>query len=261
MAEHEGGGRSPDYPTITLKQALSRLEQLIAAWGEDDGPKIARDAAGAWRFASIKGKTMSYLSALDQYGLIKDSGIGKAREIYLNDFGRMLSPGGGGTPDMRKVAALNPPVFSELWTHYKMASSTSPQAIENLLIVKRKALDQTAFTQIGVKEVTRIYLANVEFAGLFDSDDIHRLRHEADEILKMRRAAGTRGGAGKRRDQGGGNPTEQYPSISRVTQWPLTSGREAIFGLPDNVSNDEIEDVIGYIKLTLAMLEKKLQRN
>ena len=70
-------GRSPNYPGLTLGEALDAVRSLYPA--AQAGPLPALAAARAWGYTSVSGPVRRRLAALRQYGLIEQKRGGPAR--------------------------------------------------------------------------------------------------------------------------------------------------------------------------------------
>ena len=132
--------RSPPYPALDLAKAIERaallmkvahhhavgVQVILPAWGMDS------DAGPVWR----------YLATLIQYGLVADSGTGKARKFQITDVARRIIQDTDPTSQKRKealkVAALSPMIYNELWNKFSTAAGLSDAVLKVYLTIDRK---------------------------------------------------------------------------------------------------------------------------
>src|SRR5260370_40885691 len=82
-APKTGGGRSVNYPFITLEEAIKRTKSLWDHVGKNLVP--IPTAAPFWGYAEKTSGLRSTVSALTQYGLIQDVSAGDNRQIRLTN--------------------------------------------------------------------------------------------------------------------------------------------------------------------------------
>jgi hypothetical protein len=134
MAE---GSRSPNYPAVTLADALAAVGKLWAA--EKRTPVDNETAVKHFGFKSLSGPARVMIGAVRQYGLIDKTGLGRFK---LSDRAiRALH----GTDDEKaaaiREAALYPALFKELAENFLDGSEA---AIISYLVTKKGFIDSGA---------------------------------------------------------------------------------------------------------------------
>jgi hypothetical protein len=110
--------RSPSYPAFSLGQSIEWLRELYAAQRQHAAP--IETAVRHWGYKGPNGKTNLIISSLKKFGLIVDSGSGRARKIQVTDAGRRIleHPDPSEREAAIQKAALLPPIHREMWEKY-----------------------------------------------------------------------------------------------------------------------------------------------
>lgn len=144
--------RSPNYPTISLREAVARVQSVYAKEHKHpaDRAVIAKDLG----YGSLNGASMSVISALTKYGLLEQVGD----QLRVSSRGEDLSIYGFKEPERvaaLREAAFRPALFGELHDLYgeRLPSDTSLRAG----LVKR------GFNPNTVDGVIRSYRDTFEF--------------------------------------------------------------------------------------------------
>ncbi|MBX3093609.1 MAG: hypothetical protein KF680_03585 [Cryobacterium sp.] len=151
--------RSPSYPALDLGVALQRAEELYRAERQNAVPMQV--AIRHWGYTSQSGRSNSVVSALKKYGLIVDSGSGRARKVQVTDATRRIleHPDAGERLALIQKAALLPRMHNEMWKKYGAdMPSDSAWAWE-----LKEELD---FTDVGAVEFIKEYRETIKFAQL-----------------------------------------------------------------------------------------------
>jgi hypothetical protein len=141
-----GGGRSVNYPFITLEEAIKRARSL---WNHVGKNLVPIHATGAfWGYAEKSSGLRSTVSALKQYGLVQDVGDGEDRQIRLTDraLDILIEP-----PDSPKrmnairQAALAPKIYAEILARFSEGIPAADSVISSYLLrekdFNRKTVD------------------------------------------------------------------------------------------------------------------------
>jgi hypothetical protein len=159
--------RSPGYPGIDLEAAIKRALEFYDH--ERRNAAHAEIAVQHWGFKPSSGGGFVVIAALKAYGLISDTGSGKARKIQLTDLAlRILLDKRPDSPDREasiKQAALMPKIHASLWNKYR-GDIPSDSNLRHELIFERK------FNENAVDDFIKQYRATIDFAKLNDSDSI-----------------------------------------------------------------------------------------
>jgi hypothetical protein len=124
--------RSPNYPSLTLTDAIASAQRLYDA---EKRTTVSQDSASrAFGFGSLSGAARSVIASLRQYGLVENSADGirisdVAMEILHNPVGS------SGRAAALATAAMRPPLVAELALTHADASNETLRAF---LITKKK---------------------------------------------------------------------------------------------------------------------------
>lgn len=173
-AEKKKRFRSPAYPAIDLAKAVERTAALMKlAHHHQVGVSVVLQA---WDMDSDAGPVWRYLAALIQYGLVTDTGTGKARKFQVTDVARRIvqdnDPNSSKRKDALKTAALSPVIHKELWEKYGAATGLSDAVLKAYLTLDRTEGGQAPYSEFAASEVVQAYKASLAFAGLPDSDKV-----------------------------------------------------------------------------------------
>lgn len=143
--------RSPNYPQISLPEAIRRVEQIRAKEGRNAASREA--LAKLLGFGSLNGASGSVLSAISKYGLLEDAGD---KELKVSDLAdAILFP----HESDEKVSALakaanKPALFAEIDEKWP----DRPPTDENL----RSYLMRRGFSQGALDNVITCYRETME---------------------------------------------------------------------------------------------------
>jgi hypothetical protein len=151
--------RSPNYPTVGLKEAIERLKKFMLADGRAGAsPEIAAKHIG---FATAHGLAYSVLSALKKFDLVADKDgrvVPTRRAIEITSLPET---------DERRVMAIRqaaflPQIYSELIEQYRVTGLPSDETLEGELKAYK------GFNPNAVKEFIKAFRETLDFAGLTD---------------------------------------------------------------------------------------------
>src|SRR5437660_10310541 len=129
--------RSPAYPSISLREAMDRVQTL---WQNEKRNAVPISvAASHWDYAAKSSGAFQTISALKQYGLITDEGTGDKRNVRLSDDALNIlreAPNSEAWFTHIRVAALRPAIHTELWR--KFGTEASDKNIQTYLEFDRK---------------------------------------------------------------------------------------------------------------------------
>ncbi len=171
-------GRGPGYPSLSLEEAVSRLNQLRDA-NLARATTNAPSACKVWGWTGESGTARAVLSSLNHYGLMDYVGRGENKQIRLTDLAhRIIFDKIPNSKDLAKAlqqAALMPVAHKRLWGKYG-ADLPPDYVIETYLIRDCK------FTDTGCKTLIREYRTTLEFAGLLEPAN---MPHDNDEEARV----------------------------------------------------------------------------
>lgn len=176
--------RSPEYPSLTLEEALVRAKQLLdAKFGKHLVP--VNDVLAAWNYSPGSGKGLVALAALMRYGLMGAEGSRNERQAALTEWAYEILIDEREESEDRlylvQRAALAPHLNAELWQEY--GADFPP---DSTLKFKLRKL---GFSDAAASSAIEIYKATISYAKLPESDIVSKRREEADQ--KRKAEAGT----------------------------------------------------------------------
>lgn len=152
--------RSPNYPTVGLREAVERVRNMYQKDGRAGAPpKIAAVHIG---FQTPHGQAMSVLAALKKFGLleeVKDRLVPTQRAIEIlnlpeNDTRRVQA---------LKDAALDPPIYRELVEQHKTTGLPADDVLQSELKTYGN------FNPNAVVGFVKDFKDSLEFAGLSEN--------------------------------------------------------------------------------------------
>ncbi len=151
--------RSPNYPTVGLREAVDRVKKFIAADGRAGA--AAPIAAKHIGFSSAHGQAYSVLAALKKFGLVEDRDgriIPTQRAVEINS----LPENDERRKKSIREAALSPTIYAELIKDYAATGLPHEETLAGELEAYK------GFNPNGVKEFLKGFKETLEFAGLSD---------------------------------------------------------------------------------------------
>jgi hypothetical protein len=139
-----GKSRSPNYPALSLQQALDLAGKL---WAAEKRTAVSNDsAASAFGFKALSGPARVAIGALRQYGLIERTERG---HVKLTDLAIHALHG---TPKEREdalvAAATKPDLFNELLQTHREASEDA---------IRRHLLTKKGFADDGARKAAKAF--------------------------------------------------------------------------------------------------------
>lgn len=219
--------RSPNYPRLSLRDAIERAIKLYKA---DHTHKTDKKAvAEALGYTSLNGASLTTISTLKQYGLLQEDGDGlRVSEDVVPIV--MLPQGDPERAEALLRAASAPRLFSELQMEY---GETLPSDVS-----LRYALMKKGYTEKAANEVIRAYrdtleLVSEETAGYTDAGDEDQQEVEPP----MRQPSGGQQVATPRMYGGGVGASDD----ARVMMFQLPGNSAARIELLGNVTQEGID--------------------
>jgi peptidoglycan hydrolase-like protein with peptidoglycan-binding domain len=253
--------RSPNYPKLTLAQALESSKILYEKAGK---AKVAlQTAVGAWGYSGLNGAALTTLGTLTAYGLLsRERGAGLSVSPLAI---ALIHPTDKNQERINKAeSALLPSVFMKLYSDGFRDADVS--IIANHLI-------QSGFTPDGAKVAASVYVENFKFAelGHFRSNsDMKRERGlptVADNAGKM--PPSSRGAvvfAPPARFYGGPDRvTEEYlktlrePPVLATYSFPIGANEVTITIKGTSLAVEDFDALGEYVVFCKKQYERKLQ--
>jgi hypothetical protein len=159
--------KSPPYPSLSLKGALDRAEQLREVAKGFSVPMPS--AAKAWGYSPTSSSVISVVGALNQFGLLEEAGSGDAKRVKVSALGEAIlldkRPNSAARSNAIKKAALAPKVFLELWDQFK-TSEVDDHTLVYELTLGRAQSGKAPYTEQAARDVAAKYVESLRFAGL-----------------------------------------------------------------------------------------------
>lgn len=181
--------RSPAYPYISLDLALERAKRIYAEIR--DHPQPREVLAKAYGKPVTSSATIQTFATLLQYGLLENVTGPSGRRMRVSPLAQSILNPHAPEEKVRqglKTAALNPPIFSELWSRFGDASGLNDSVPLYYLTADRGHEHGGVFTDKAAYEVLRVYRTTLSFAGISGSRDNGNLDEAKEEKLSARKS-------------------------------------------------------------------------
>jgi hypothetical protein len=160
-------GRSPSYPSLTVKEAIEQARALQAAEGDYAAPLTS--ALRAWGYSHKSSAGRQTLATMKYYGLIDIAGDGEARKIKVSDIARriILDEREDDTDKrhlIRKVA-LTPAAHKALFEQY-------PTGLASDGTVSYFLVHEQGFNPEAAKELIGEFKETSSYCGLYQPQSI-----------------------------------------------------------------------------------------
>ena len=236
--------RSPKYPYLSLRAALERVHTI---WQHEKRNIVPIPVlASHWGYAAKSSGVFQTISALKQYGLTADEGIGDKRGLRLSESALAIlreEPNSDGWIARIQTAALAPPIHRELWNRFK--TEASDKNIKTYLIFDRK------FAELGALALIKEYRDTIGFAQLSESDTVAESSESIgeDEGNNMNSSATLEPPP----------PPLKAPASGSVREFavPLPSGAIAAFKIPFPMSEEDFKQYSSLLVAYKTAIVKK----
>lgn len=157
--------RSPAFPYISLEVALERAGKIYSQVRDHALPRDGM--AKAYGKPITSSGTIQTFATLLQYELLESLTTTTGRKLRVSPLAQsILNPHApeAKVKEGRKIAALKPPIFAELWEKYKDTKGLNDSLVLYYLTKERGEGSEGVFTDSAARDVLRIYRATVDFA-------------------------------------------------------------------------------------------------
>lgn len=155
--------RSPNYPAISLADAVKRIETVHAR--EHQHPAAREVVVKGMGYSGIHGTSLGALSAAMKYGLLEQDGKGEDYRVTDRAIAILHPHNPAEKAEAIRAAARSPSLFNELLEHFKGVLPSD----DNL----RAYLIRRGFTQSSLPAVVQAFRETMELvspdAGDYDS--------------------------------------------------------------------------------------------
>ena len=232
--------RSPNYPVIGLRRALELAGKMYEAFKRSQVPIGVLHQK--WSYKAHSGAGNQMVAALKAYGLIDVEGNGKSRKIRISEDGFKIIENHPERKDLLQVAALNPPVYRQLW---EVCATDGPPAEE---LIKHHLKFELNFNTAYIDSVTADFLDTISLAELAPGDIIEQdAGGKLDQPLHSSAVARLVPG-------GVGSLTNQPEKANMGTDTFTLEEGAVILQYPTSLSKDSFEDLKTWVELQLRKI-------
>jgi len=132
--------RSPNYPNLSLKDALGKLEDLYDKYGKHQIPVTIIHEP--WGYDRLSGATRQCIAALSYYGLITATSVGEARKVQITENGYRIIKNAPDRSELIKKAVEKPAIFQTIFEKYTDKSIPPDDILKNYLVWELKFNDK-----------------------------------------------------------------------------------------------------------------------
>lgn len=180
--------RSPEYPAISLKEAIDRVKMIYDKDYQNPLPKEV--IAAHMGYKSLSGASLPMISALTKYGLLE----GRGNDTRVSDLAVALIAHPSGSPEYQealRTASTAPELFAELDAKF-LGGKASDQAIRSYLLTNKfipGAADAAIRAYRDTKALVEASGAGYTGAPKQEAQEMQALGQEANAILDAKPSA------------------------------------------------------------------------
>jgi hypothetical protein len=250
--------RSPNFPAISLKEAIDRAGQLYEKYKINEVPVgLAHEM---WGYKAFGSQGTQVVAALSSFGLIEGDGESKSRKIHLNDNAYHIIQNGCDRSAKLMESVWSPAIYSELLTKYSQGGFHAG-IIRHYLVLER---EEGKFNPQSVDDFVANFLESLDFAGICENDKNKETETSATAVAmtaSQTSPATTQSWAATPATQAGATTksTMSLPANMKQENFTLTNG-EIIVRWPDHIDaadDEELKDLEEWMK----MIARKVKRS
>jgi hypothetical protein len=238
--------RSPNYPTLTLGEAIAKTGTLYEKNKRFAVPLAT--AASALDYGPKSSTFAQVVATLKSYGLVDITGTGDERKMAVSDRGMKIVADHRDKQALIQEAALSPAIWSELWTKFhKPGEGLAPVgAIDHYLKFDRP---EPKFNHDVIGPLIADFKATVELAKLLDGAKLSGAGDGRTDSLEEPTLVA---------EPNPPNPPPPPPPLRPGMKQESFSleGGDLIVRWPAKLSADELKDVEDW----LDILKRKIKR-
>lgn len=222
--------RSPNFPSLDLKDAIEKIDKLYTADKMAGSMKAA--AINRLGYSGVNGASLGVLAALKKFDLIRY----EANRIFVTDRARyiLLQPESDKKRQKYiKECALMPEIYKVLWDKYKGNGLPSDATLRTELVFGH------GFNENAVTKFINDFKATVSFAGL-DFEDIGSYSEEPIENINE-----------MNQPKSNIPNNQQRSQLENVSEYkiPRKNNKLAVLTLESPVSRKDIESISKWLEL------------
>ncbi|MGB7292806.1 MAG: hypothetical protein WBD99_11585 [Thermodesulfobacteriota bacterium] len=158
--------RSPNYPALSLPDALTRAEQI---YKHDDLQSVPIALLPSrWKLKETSGYINQIVAALSAYGLINVKGQKEKRHISISEHAKRIFENADDKQKLIERAALEPNVNKTIWDKYKNIGLPNDDILERNLVLGEGF--NFSFKRKGAKLLVRNLKETLKYALLTSKD-------------------------------------------------------------------------------------------
>lgn len=167
-------GRSPNYPSIDLGEAIKRAEVIFRKEGRNFAPIPV--IYGHWKYSPKSSGAMVTLAALTKFGLLIDQGKGESRRARVSDDAVkiLVDPESSVAKALIRGAALRPTIHADLIERYR-DGLPSDGTMKAYLVADR------GFTPDGAGELMAEFKRTLAYSGIQVGDSLSPNGEDSEE--------------------------------------------------------------------------------
>lgn len=155
--------RSPEFPFVSLRDAIPRVEQLITA--NQRHPARIKNLAPLWNYSAGSSSFLRTVAALRAFGLVDETGSGDDRKIAVSELGMkmVMDKRPGATEAAIQKAFENCTILSEYRQKWGKRRPSDTVCLSEL------TLDH-GFTDVAARKFISVYDDSVTFVESVETD-------------------------------------------------------------------------------------------
>ncbi|MEN3367920.1 MAG: hypothetical protein V7609_63 [Verrucomicrobiota bacterium] len=235
----QGKARSPAYPAVSLASAIDLARKLWTAQRKHEAH--IDSALKSLGYGARSGTALRAISALNQYGLIDESGAKDGRKIRLSELAQdilLRHESDQERVNALKKAAVLPTIHNALWERY--GGQLPDDSLISPFLTREKN-----FNEAVVDTLLENYRATLEFAKLDKLGEDSPHDNRADTRAKRR----TRGFLPENADA-----ESEADEMTLDQELPILVGDNRVARIPFPMTEDDFDLLLG----TLNLWKKKL---
>lgn len=254
--------RSPNYPSLDLKQAIDKARALFDADRRHAMPSNL--AHERWGYKSESSAAQQCEAALKAYGLLDAHGTGKSRKLSVSEKAERIIRDAPDRGALLKVAALGPKIHSELWEKYLHDGLPSDEIIRTYLLWERES---GQFNEEAIGDVIRRFRSSIGLAKL-DSSSMIEEEDEGDEEDGLDDVSGVTPdkGNGKQGDATLTRKTrsrrkEMIDGDTREEVFVVPEGGDIVLQFPTAISQESFDDFKDWVQIAIRKIGRLVQED